>query len=136
MGAEGGLTDLQGDGANDAGGGAVDDGVLTAARETESSTSVPFVPKPRLSQDRRLPQGLPDDGSHPRVLGWFGTAALAMGGSNQSLFLLTALVATQGSAADPAAGRRSGPVVGSRAGLDRARADVPEPGRRHRRHLR
>ena len=38
---------------------------------------------------------------HPRVLGAWGTAALAMGGSNQSLFLLTALVATQGSAAVP-----------------------------------
>ncbi|MEO7745843.1 MAG: amino acid permease [Actinomycetota bacterium] len=38
---------------------------------------------------------------HTRVLGAWGTAALAMGGSNQSLFLLTALVATQGSAAVP-----------------------------------
>ena len=37
--------------------------------------------------------------SHPRSVGWFGVAALAMGGSNQSLFLLTGLVATQGSAA-------------------------------------
>lgn len=35
------------------------------------------------------------------MLGWFGTTALALGGSNQSLFLLTALVATQGSAAIP-----------------------------------
>jgi diguanylate cyclase (GGDEF)-like protein len=43
----------------------------------------------------------PDPRSHPRVLGWFGTSALAMGGSNQSLFLLTALVMTQGSAAVP-----------------------------------
>ena len=38
---------------------------------------------------------------HARVLGAWGAAALAMGGSNQSLFLLTALVATQGSAAVP-----------------------------------
>ena len=38
---------------------------------------------------------------HPRQMGWFGTTALAMGGSNQSLFLLTALVATQGSGAVP-----------------------------------
>jgi diguanylate cyclase (GGDEF)-like protein len=45
--------------------------------------------------------GVPADRSHPRVLGWFGTTALAMGGSNQSLFLLTALVATQGTAAMP-----------------------------------
>jgi diguanylate cyclase (GGDEF)-like protein len=38
---------------------------------------------------------------HARVLSAWGAAALAMGGSNQSLFLLTALVATQGSAAVP-----------------------------------
>src|SRR4026208_1996957 len=43
----------------------------------------------------------PAGGTHPRTLGWFGTTALAMGGSNQSLFLLTALVATQGGAAIP-----------------------------------
>ena len=41
------------------------------------------------------------DRSHRRQLGWGGLTALAMGGSNQSLFLLTALVATQGSAAIP-----------------------------------
>ena len=34
--------------------------------------------------------------SHKRTLGWKGTAALAMGGSNQSLFLITALFAGQG----------------------------------------
>jgi diguanylate cyclase (GGDEF)-like protein len=33
---------------------------------------------------------------HPRCLGWFGTTALAMGGSNQSLFLITALFSGQG----------------------------------------
>lgn len=33
---------------------------------------------------------------HKRTLGWKGTAALAMGGSNQSLFLITALFAGQG----------------------------------------
>jgi signal transduction histidine kinase/amino acid transporter len=33
---------------------------------------------------------------HPRRLGWFATSALAMGGSNQSLFLMAALVAGQG----------------------------------------
>ncbi len=38
---------------------------------------------------------------HARVLSSWGAAALAMGGSNQSLFLLTALVATQGTAAIP-----------------------------------
>ncbi|MGB8651232.1 MAG: EAL domain-containing protein [Mycobacteriales bacterium] len=58
-----------------------------------------LVPVPRAGSD---PVGPPATGrSHPRTLGWFGTAALAMGGSNQSLFLLTALVATQGSAAVP-----------------------------------
>ncbi len=39
--------------------------------------------------------------SHPRVLGWIGTTALAMGGSNQSLFLIGALILGQGSAAVP-----------------------------------
>ena len=38
---------------------------------------------------------------HPRVLGWVSTAALAMGGSNQSLFLLGALLLAQGTAAIP-----------------------------------
>ena len=33
---------------------------------------------------------------HPRKIGWIGTTALAMGGSNQSLFLLGALIAGQG----------------------------------------
>ena len=34
--------------------------------------------------------------SHPKRIGWAGTVALAMGGSNQSLFLITALFAGQG----------------------------------------
>jgi two-component system, sensor histidine kinase len=33
---------------------------------------------------------------HPRKIGWIGTTAMAMGGSNQSLFLLAALFAGQG----------------------------------------
>ncbi len=33
---------------------------------------------------------------HPRTIGWLGTTALAMGGSNQSLFLIGALVGGQG----------------------------------------
>ena len=33
---------------------------------------------------------------HPRVLGWFGTTALAMGGSNQMIFIITALFVGQG----------------------------------------
>ena len=46
-----------------------------------------------------LPSAEPRE--HPRTIGWLGTTALAMGGSNQSLFLLGALVAAQGSAAVP-----------------------------------
>src|ERR1041384_5283767 len=38
---------------------------------------------------------------HPRVLGWVRTTALAMGGSNQSLFLIGALMLAQGTAAVP-----------------------------------
>ena len=66
------------------------------------------VPAPRRPPDEAQVPGLlsadpqqSDVRAHPRVLGWFGTTALALGGSNQSLFLLTALVATQGSAAVP-----------------------------------
>ncbi|OYU71171.1 MAG: hybrid sensor histidine kinase/response regulator [Alphaproteobacteria bacterium PA2] len=35
--------------------------------------------------------------NHPRRMGWIGTTALAMGGSNQSLFLIAALFVGQGS---------------------------------------
>ncbi|MBE7187099.1 amino acid permease [Jatrophihabitans endophyticus] len=38
---------------------------------------------------------------HPRRLGWIQTTSLAMGGSNQSLFLLGTLLLAQGSAAVP-----------------------------------
>ena len=38
----------------------------------------------------------PGTADHPRTLGWVATTALAMGGSNQSLFLMTALFAGQG----------------------------------------
>jgi diguanylate cyclase (GGDEF)-like protein len=38
---------------------------------------------------------------HPRSIGWAGTTALALGGSNQSLFLLGALLLAQGTAALP-----------------------------------
>lgn len=44
---------------------------------------------------------------HPRTIGWFGTTAVAMGGINQSLFLISALfigqgdISGQGSAAVP-----------------------------------
>jgi two-component system, sensor histidine kinase len=39
----------------------------------------------------------PETLQHPRQLGWLSTTALAMGGSNQSLFLIGALIAGQGS---------------------------------------
>jgi len=35
--------------------------------------------------------------AHPRTVGWFGTTSVAMGGINQSLFLLSALFIGQGS---------------------------------------
>src|SRR5947209_12333028 len=38
----------------------------------------------------------PTSFKHPRQIGWPSTVALAMGGSNQCLFLLTALFAGQG----------------------------------------
>ena len=43
----------------------------------------------------------PQRRSHPRALSWPGTVALALGGSNQSLFLIGALLASQGTAAVP-----------------------------------
>jgi diguanylate cyclase (GGDEF)-like protein len=41
------------------------------------------------------------DRTHPRRIGWVGTAALALGGSNQSLFILGAILLTQGTGAVP-----------------------------------
>jgi PAS domain S-box-containing protein len=43
----------------------------------------------------------PSDRPHPRTMRWLGTTALGMGGANQSLFLISALVASQGTAAIP-----------------------------------
>lgn len=43
----------------------------------------------------------PFDRVHPRTIGWVGTTAMAMGGSNQMLFLVGALIASQGTAAVP-----------------------------------
>ncbi|HET9622100.1 MAG TPA: amino acid permease [Kofleriaceae bacterium] len=39
---------------------------------------------------------IPEAREHPRKIGWLSTTALAMGGSNQSLFLIGALIAGQG----------------------------------------
>ena len=77
----------------------------------------------------------------PAAIGWVGTTALAMGGSNQSLFLIGALFAGQ---AHPGQGSAAVPLLivglllelGGAARLDRADPDVAEPRRRHRRHLR
>src|SRR5579859_2053452 len=44
---------------------------------------------------------IPAPTPHPRTIGWIGTTALAMGGSNQSLFLIGILLLSQGSAAVP-----------------------------------
>ena len=63
------------------------------------------IPAERDAAALALPPGGPPP--HPRTLGWYGTAAIAMGGSNQSLFLLAALfvgqdnIPGQGSAAVP-----------------------------------
>jgi signal transduction histidine kinase/DNA-binding NarL/FixJ family response regulator len=46
---------------------------------------------------------------HPRRLGWIGTTALAMGGSNQSLFLIAALFVGQG--AIPGQGSAAVPLL-------------------------
>ena len=56
---------------------------------------------------RNTTEPAPPRRTHPRVLGWVSTTAMAMGGSNQSLFLLAALfvgqapITGQGSAAVP-----------------------------------
>ncbi len=76
---------------------------------------------------------------HRRTLGWVGTAALAMGGSNQSLFLIGALFAGQEAISGPgqrrrsAAHRRRAAELGGAARLDRARPALTQPRRRHRR---
>src|SRR5918911_63436 len=40
-----------------------------------------------------MPAPVPSPLDHPRTLGWIGTSALAMGGSNQMVFLIGALLA-------------------------------------------
>ena len=46
--------------------------------------------------ESETPKPEPTTPPHPRMLGWVGTAALAMGGSNQMIFLITALFVGQG----------------------------------------
>ena len=50
---------------------------------------------------------------HPRTMGWIGTTALAMGGSNQMVFLIGALIAGQ----DTIKGQGSAAVICCIAGL-------------------
>lgn len=45
---------------------------------------------------QKVPEQIDRPRPHPRTIGWLGTTALAMGGSNQSLFLIAALLAGQG----------------------------------------
>ena len=40
--------------------------------------------------------GIPDTPEHPRTIGWLGTTALALGGSNQSVFMVGVLIVGQG----------------------------------------
>ena len=64
---------------------------------------------------------------HPRTIGWLGTTALAMGGSNQSLFLIagaSGLFVTQGTAAVPLLILGSAPELGGTAGMGGIDPDV------------
>ena len=54
----------------------------------DDAPMTPAIFRQTLSDSQALP--------HPRRLGWIGTTALAMGGSNQSLFILAALFVGQG----------------------------------------
>ncbi len=58
-------------------------------------------PTQRTRSSPNASDGAPNAVDHPRTLGWVGTTSLALGGSNQSLFLMAALIAAQGSGAVP-----------------------------------
>ena len=73
---------------------------------------------------------------HPRTLGWPGTTAMAMGGSNQSLFLIGVIFVSQGSAAVPLLIAGLVAELDGDPGLARADHDVAEPCGWHRGHLR
>jgi len=51
---------------------------------------------PNYTKNPTLRDRLVAPAAHPRTVGWFGTTAVAMGGINQSLFLLGALFVGQG----------------------------------------
>lgn len=61
--------------------------------------SLEFVSKksPYMSLGNFLKPSISPGDVHPRVIGWLGTSSLAMGGSNQALFLIAALFIGQGS---------------------------------------
>lgn len=68
------------------------------------ATAMTVAEPPASYATRACSSGAGTDGTelaHPRTIGWLGTTALAMGGSNQSLFIIGALIAVQGSAAIP-----------------------------------
>jgi hypothetical protein len=71
---------------------------------------------PSIPRDCIVPQR-----THPRAVGWFGTTAVAMGGINQSLFLIGALFVGQGSI--PGQGSAAVPLLA--AGLLLAWAATP-----------
>ncbi len=68
--------------------------MILARRPMSSDMSGPAVAQSRAPRHPSHPR-------HPRTLGWFTVASMAVGGSNQSLFLFAGLVATQGGAAIP-----------------------------------
>lgn len=75
---------------------------------------------------------------HPRSLGWIGTTALAMGGSNQSLFLIAALFVGQGAIPGQGSAAVVLLIVGvilswaAAPALDRAGITMARPRGRHR----
>jgi hypothetical protein len=71
------------------------DGVSCFSRMKKKTGSF-AVTAPASTGNDRAADTVDSDLPHPRTLTWVGTAALAMGGSNQSLFLLSALFIGQG----------------------------------------
>jgi two-component system, sensor histidine kinase len=64
---------------------------------TLSGAPTPSVdPVEKHQRNSSPPDQLGASTAHPRTIGWFGTTAVAMGGINQSLFLLGALFVGQG----------------------------------------
>ena len=66
---------------------------MSVTQSSAVSSARPYVPS--------VPDVDPNPRPHPRKITWIGASSLAMGGSNQSIFLIAALVASQGGAAIP-----------------------------------